>query len=56
MSDSEVATAAERSVSVAQRGTRQGTGRFTERRRSPRPRLAEIRRGAELNLLPPAWS
>ncbi|HCL61475.1 MAG TPA: hypothetical protein DIC31_03170 [Rhizobiales bacterium] len=24
-----------------------------ERRRSPRPRLAEIRRGANLNLLPP---
>jgi Undecaprenyl-phosphate glucose phosphotransferase len=27
--------------------------KFRERRRSPRPRLAEIRRGAELNLLPP---
>jgi Undecaprenyl-phosphate glucose phosphotransferase len=27
--------------------------KFRERRRSPRPRLAEIRRGAEFNLLPP---
>ncbi len=27
---------------------------FIERRRAPRPRLAEIRRGAKLNLLPPS--
>ena len=27
---------------------------FVERRRAPRPRLAEIRRGANLNLLPPS--
>src|SRR2546425_10874021 len=26
---------------------------FRERRRQPRPKLAEIRRGADLNLLPP---
>src|SRR4026207_2335780 len=27
---------------------------FKERRKAPRPKLAEIRRGAELNLLPPS--
>ena len=33
-------------------GTR-GEAKFRERRGSPRPRLAEIRRGGELNLMPP---
>lgn len=39
---------------LSQPGTaRSGIPAFGERRKRPRPRLAEIRRGGELNLLPP---
>ena len=36
------------------RGSTNSNVTFLERRRAPRPRLAEIRRGASLNLLPPS--
>jgi Undecaprenyl-phosphate glucose phosphotransferase len=36
------------------RGSTDSNVAFLERRRAPRPRLAEIRRGASLNLLPPS--
>lgn len=36
------------------RGSTDSNVAFLERHRAPRPRLAEIRRGASLNLLPPS--
>lgn len=53
MSDSEVVAGREASVTLRTRGRGKARTRFPERRRSPRPRLAEIRRGANLDLLPP---
>ena len=53
MSDSEVVAGREASVTLRTRGRGKARARFPERRRSPRPRLAEIRRGANLDLLPP---
>jgi Undecaprenyl-phosphate glucose phosphotransferase len=52
MSDSEVVSARPALISRRARGASLPAG-FPERRRTPRPRLAEIRRGAKLNLLPP---
>jgi FlaA1/EpsC-like NDP-sugar epimerase len=40
-------------ISPRSRGRGKTRSAFPERRRSPRPRLAEIRRGASLELLPP---
>ena len=53
MSDSEVVAGREAAVTLRTRGRGKARTRFPERRRSPRPRLAEIRRGANLDLLPP---
>ena len=53
MSDSEVVALRERLISPRSRRRASTRVEFPERRRSPRPRLAEIRRGANLNLLPP---
>ena len=53
MSDSEVVTGRGAAVSLRTRGRGKARARFPERRRSPRPRLAEIRRGASLNHMPP---
>ena len=52
MSDSEVVAAREALIARS-RGRSKVATTFPERRRTPRPRLAEIRRGAKLNLLPP---
>jgi len=41
-------------ISPRSRGRAKSKAGFHERRRAPRPRLAEIRRGASLNLMPPA--
>jgi Undecaprenyl-phosphate glucose phosphotransferase len=51
MSDSEAV--AERSIALRTRAPGKARTRYPERRRSPRPRLAEIRRGADLKLMPP---
>jgi hypothetical protein len=54
MSENEVVT--ERTASIPllpTRGRGKSQVRLPERRRTPRPRLAEIRRGASLNLFPP---
>jgi 4-amino-4-deoxy-L-arabinose transferase-like glycosyltransferase len=53
MSDSEVVAARKRLISQRSRGRAKSEAGFQERRRAPRPRLAEIRRGASLKLLPP---
>src|SRR3990172_3873653 len=53
MSDSEVVAARDALISQRSRGRAKSESGFHERRRAPRPRLAEIRRGASLNLLPP---
>ena len=53
MSDSEVVTGRGAAVSLRTRGRGKARARFPERRRSPRPRLAEIRRGASLKHMPP---
>jgi Undecaprenyl-phosphate glucose phosphotransferase len=53
MSESEVLSARQALVSPRSRGAATSRAGFQERRRAPRPRLAEIRRGAKLNLLPP---
>ena len=53
MSDSEVVAARAPLVAPRSRGGAKASGGFEERRRVPRPKLAEIRRGANLNLLPP---
>jgi len=52
MSDSEGVAARKGLIPLRLQGAKSRTG-LRERRRSPRPRLAEIRRGANLNLLPP---
>ena len=52
MSDSDVVSARELIAPRARSGAKTSAG-FKERRRAPRPKLAEIRRGANLNLLPP---
>ncbi len=44
---------AKRLIPPRSRGRAKSEAGFHERRRAPRPRLAEIRRGASLNLLPP---
>ncbi|OFW71362.1 MAG: undecaprenyl-phosphate glucose phosphotransferase, partial [Alphaproteobacteria bacterium RBG_16_64_48] len=53
MSDSEVEAPRKRLIPASSRGRAKSEAGFHERRRAPRPRLAEIRRGASLNLLPP---
>ena len=53
MSDSEVVAGRKASVRLRTRGRGKTRAHFPERRRSPRPRLAEIRRGASLTLMPP---
>ena len=54
MVEADVATPGSAAVSARDDSSRAGTrAKFKERRRSPRPRLAEIRQGANLNLLPP---
>jgi len=53
MSDSEVVAARKRLISQRWRGRAKSEAGFHERRRAPRPRLAEIRRGASLKLLSP---
>ena len=53
MSDSEVVAGRGAAVTLRTRGRGKARTRFPERRRSLRPRLAEIRRGANLDLLPP---
>jgi Undecaprenyl-phosphate glucose phosphotransferase len=45
---------ASQAILARTRGRSKGEAGFRERRRSPRPPLAEIRRGANLNLLPPS--
>jgi Undecaprenyl-phosphate glucose phosphotransferase len=52
MSDSDVVSARELIAPRGRSGAKTSAG-FKERRRAPRPKLAEIRRGANLNLLPP---
>lgn len=53
MSDSEVEAPRKRLIPASSRGRARSEAGFHERRRAPRPRLAEIRRGASLKLLPP---
>ncbi len=53
MSDSEVVAARDALISPRARVAAKSQARFRERRRAPRPRLAEIRLGANFNLLPP---
>jgi Undecaprenyl-phosphate glucose phosphotransferase len=53
MSDSDIVSARGRLTVPRVRGRAKSGGGFKERRRVPRPKLAEIRRGANLNLLPP---
>jgi Undecaprenyl-phosphate glucose phosphotransferase len=53
MSEAKVVPAREAVFPHRQRGRAKRDSSFPERRRAPRPRLAEIRRGAKLNLLPP---
>ena len=53
MSDSEVVAGRGAAVTLRTRGRGKARIRSPERRHSPRPRLAEIRRGANLDLLPP---
>jgi Undecaprenyl-phosphate glucose phosphotransferase len=53
MSDSEVVVAREALISPRTRGRGRPQAPLRERRRAPRPHLAEIRLGANFNLLPP---
>lgn len=53
MSESEIVSAREALTAPRFRSGGKSERRVHERRRAPRPRLAEIRRGAKLNLLPP---
>jgi len=53
MSDSEVVPVRQALISPRVRSKQRTRAGFHERRRAPRPPLAEIRRGAKLNLLPP---
>lgn len=53
MSDSEVVPVRRALISPRVRPDEKSAAGFRERRRVPRPPLAEIRRGANLNLLPP---
>jgi Undecaprenyl-phosphate glucose phosphotransferase len=53
MSESEIVSAREALTTPRFRSGGKSERRLQERRRAPRPRLAEIRRGAKLNLLPP---
>jgi hypothetical protein len=54
MREGEAAQAGAPSVSRRGKSSAKSNAPFVERRRVPRPKLAEIRRGASLNLLPPS--
>ncbi|HXG79181.1 MAG TPA: undecaprenyl-phosphate glucose phosphotransferase [Methyloceanibacter sp.] len=53
MSESEVVPVRQAPISPRMRSKNATSAKFQERRRVPRPPLAEIRRGAQLNLIPP---
>ena len=53
MSDSEVVVSRQALIAPRARDHAKSQTSFRERRRAPRPRLAEIRLGAKFNLLPP---
>ena len=54
MREGEAARAGAPSVSRRGKSSAKSNAPFVERRRVPRPKFAEIRRGASLNLLPPS--
>src|SRR5262245_53680618 len=53
MSESEVVAGRDASLHLRVRRRGKRMPAFPERRRAPRPRLAEIRRGASVKLIPP---